>query len=47
MPYPTRIQVNNLSANPDYFAEQLPIPKIDKVISAFVRERQYKLRCSK
>jgi len=44
MSYPTRTDVNNLSARPDYFAEQMNIPKIDKVISAFVRERQYKLR---
>ena len=44
MPYPTRIEVNNLSVHPDYFAEQMTIFNIDKVISAFVRERQYKLR---
>jgi len=44
MPYPTRTEINNLSTQPDYFAEQMTVPNIDKVISAFVRERQYKLR---
>ena len=44
MPYPTRAEVSSLSRHPDYYAEQMTVTNIDKVISAFVRERQYKLR---
>jgi hypothetical protein len=47
MKYPTRYEINKLIKRPEYFAENMTVLQIDKIIAAFITTRQYKQRCLK
>jgi len=44
MKFPTRPEIRKLAQKPEYFAEEMTITQIDKVVAAFIQVRQQKPR---
>ncbi len=44
MAYPNRQQINYLVKKPEYFADEMTVDQIDKVIAAFIETRNVKTR---
>jgi hypothetical protein len=44
MNYPTRPEIRKLTAKPEYYAEEMTINQIDKVVAAFIQVRLNKPR---
>lgn len=44
MKYPTRPEIRKLTQKPEYFAEEMTVTQIDKVVAAFIQVRQLKPR---